>query len=146
MFREYEVVMWSCFTSPQQVNNLVGASKNLQEQEKEILRHLVHTAYFCKRIVVLEAEFKAYQVFFDENFGFFTGMHTDWLLLNEPELSLITPQTINLRYRELIQLYEDHLVPFVSQDQSKAYDLNTIVHNLNKVRERKNLNKIKKAP
>ena len=60
MFREFEVVMWSCFTSPSKVVELAGESNNPEEQEKEILNHLVHTAYYCKRLVVDEVEFKAF--------------------------------------------------------------------------------------
>ena len=61
----------------------------------------MNTAYYCKRQVTSDEEFEAYRAFFNKYFQIFEGKHTDWLLLNEPDITLITPEVINNRFEEL---------------------------------------------
>lgn len=61
--------------------------------------------------MVDEQEFEAFKAFFDSYFQIFEGKHTDWMLLNEPEIGCITPGKINKRYEELISIFEKYLKP-----------------------------------
>ena len=61
----------------------------------KIINHLVNTAYYCKSKITSEEEFESYKAFFNQYFSIFEGKHTEWLLMNEPEMSKVTPQLIN---------------------------------------------------
>jgi len=58
---------------------------------------LVNTAYYIKQQCVPEREFEAFKAYFNNNFKIFEGRHTEWLLLNEPDMSKITMSAINER-------------------------------------------------
>ena len=55
----------------------------------------MNTAYYCKRQVLGEEEFSCFKAFFNSYIQIFEGKHTDWLLLNEPDVSELVPFTVN---------------------------------------------------
>ena len=63
MFREFELIMWSCFSQTKHITALVNEQdleKDSDAVVKKIMSHLIHSAYYCKRLVVSEDEFKNY--------------------------------------------------------------------------------------
>jgi hypothetical protein len=95
MFREFEICLWNSFCQADALKMAVTGD-NLEADKKAIVNHLMNTAFFTKKLVVSDEEFLKFQAFFDKNFAVFQGKHTDWLLLNEPDPSGITPQKISL--------------------------------------------------
>ena len=89
MFREYELILWSCFSTEEKIAEIIlEAEENSPEFiKKQILNHLVNTAYYIKQKVTSEDNFEAYRAFFNSYFTIFEGKHTDWLLLNEPDMT-----------------------------------------------------------
>lgn len=128
--REFELVMWSCFSKPVRIKEIVAENQDAPEDfiEKQIINHLVNTAYYCKQQVTPEREFEAFKAFFNSHFKIFEGRHTEWLLLNEPDLSQLTPKIINQRYEELKAISEAEL-RFAGRKRERDY--NKIVQGLN---------------
>jgi len=62
MFREFELVMWSYFSMPDKIIDIIGESEKegVAAATTRVITHLVNTAYFCKRQVVSEEEFEAF--------------------------------------------------------------------------------------
>lgn len=113
MFREFELVLWSCFSTEDKIKELIAEhdeGENPEPVKKQVLNHLVNTAYYIKQTVTSEQDFECYRAFFNSYFTIFEGKHTDWLLLNEPDMTTITPHVINQRFQDLIQVINDHFV------------------------------------
>ena len=93
MFREFELILWSCFSTEDKLREIIceAEEENPESVKKQVLNHLVNTAYYIKQKVTSEDEFEAYRAFFNSYFTIFEGKHTDWLLLNEPDMSQVTP-------------------------------------------------------
>lgn len=111
MFREFELIMWSCFSDAKHIKALAPQEeldKDADAVVKRIMSHLINSAYYCKRMVVTEEEFRPFKVFFNNYFQTFEGKHTDWLLLEEPDVSAITLVVINNRYVELKKVHESN--------------------------------------
>lgn len=70
MFREFELVMWSCFATQEKIKEIIADLGEDQPEvgKKHLLNHLVNTAYYCKRQVTSEEEFEAYRAFFNKYF------------------------------------------------------------------------------
>ena len=87
--REFELVMWSCFSKPERIKEIAQEHKDSLPEviSKHIINHLVNTAYYCKQQVTPEREFEAFKAFFNSHFKIFEGRHTEWLLLNEPDIT-----------------------------------------------------------
>lgn len=71
MFHEFEVILWSCFSSKKNLQELlkdIDPSQGTVNCKKVVLNHLINTAYYTKRQVTSDQEFEVYQVFFDKNF------------------------------------------------------------------------------
>jgi hypothetical protein len=100
--------MWSCFSKPDKVKEIVEEHRDLKPEfiEKQIINHLVNTAYYCKQQVTPKSEFETFKAFFNSHFKIFEGRHTEWLLLNEPDISKVNPESINSRYSELRQILD----------------------------------------
>lgn len=77
-----------------------------------------------------DVSFESFRAFFNSYFQIFEGKHTDWLLLNEPDMSIVTPQLLNKRYQELIAVINEH---FVEPEKKKGQqrDYNRMVELLN---------------
>lgn len=82
-----------------------------------------------------EEAFEAYRAFFNSYFTIFEGKHTDWLLLNEPDMTQVTPEVLNQRYYELVTIINEH---FVEQTLKKGQlrDYNKMVAQLNEDAQR----------
>jgi hypothetical protein len=95
--REFELVMWSCFSKPIRIIEIINEHRDGTPEliSKQIINHLVNTAYYCKQQVTPEREFEAYKAFFNSHFKIFEGRHTEWLLLNEPDITQLSPVAIN---------------------------------------------------
>lgn len=93
-----------------------------------LLNHLVNTAYYCKRQLTPDEDFEAFKTFFNNYFQIFEGKHTEWQLLNEPDISQITPQVVNLRFEELQKIFEDEIQP--TEDLINMRDYNKMVEKL----------------
>ena len=93
MFREFELVLWSCFSTEEKIKEIVSECDEESPElvKKQVLNHLVNTAYYIKQQVTGEQFFESYRAFFNSYFTIFEGKHTDWMLLNEPEMSMVTP-------------------------------------------------------
>jgi len=130
MFREFELVIWSCFSLPNKIWSLVDEYAELRSSErvKQLLNHLVNTAYYCKRQLTSEEDFQAFKTFFNNYFQIFEGKHTEWQLLNEPDISTITPRVINLRFEELQSIFETEIQP--TDEINEHRDYNKMVQNL----------------
>ena len=65
--------------------------------------------------------------------GYFIGKHTDWLLLNEPETSLISPAVLNQTKNDLLSLYRSEIIKSRYKEEKQGIfhvDLNEIVAKL----------------
>ena len=63
MFREFELIMWSCFSQTRHIKALASEEDLAKDSDavvKKIMSHLIHSAYYCKRLVVSEEEFQNY--------------------------------------------------------------------------------------
>lgn len=141
MFHEYELVLWTCFSKPKIIKDLVRhlcsellgsfQCKQPEAGAKLIMNHLINTAYYTKRLVISEQSFECFYAFFDKNFPIFEGKHTDWILINEPELAEVTPLAINTRYASLAQKGQT-MVPFAEEVNNKhaIVDYNKMVTDL----------------
>lgn len=91
------------------------------------MNHLINTAFFTKEHTSTEQFFQLIRVFFEANFQVFQGRHTDWLLLNEPDLAEVTPLSVAMRYRKLHELYEAKQAAAVLPDfKTKGIDFNQL--------------------
>ena len=98
MFREFELILWSCFSTEDKIKEIVSEADDDSSPEtikKQILNHLINTAYYIKEKVTSPQLFETFRAFFNNYFTIFGGKHTDWLLLNEPEMDQVTPQVLN---------------------------------------------------
>ena len=68
MFRDFELVMWSCFATTEKIKEIASECDEPEIGKKQILNHLLHTAYYSKRQVTSEEEFEAYRAFFNKYF------------------------------------------------------------------------------
>ena len=94
MFREFELILWSCFSTEDKIKEIVAECEEDSSHEivkKQVLNHLINTAYYIKEKVTSHQLFETFRAFFNSYFTIFGGKHTDWLLLNEPEMGLVTP-------------------------------------------------------
>ncbi len=73
------------------------------------------TAYSTKGELSDERTVVAIQAFFSEHFGHFVGKHTQWLLMDEPKISKMTPIVLNKIRNDLIYVYKT----FLSKDNHK---------------------------
>lgn len=74
----------------------------------------------------------AVHAFFSNYFDYFIGKHTDWLLLNEPDTSKITPIVLNTMIRDLNHTFESKINKQTASkegpnDNLKGVDLNKVV-------------------
>ena len=106
MFREFELILWSSFSTEDKIKEIILEAEDDTPElvRKQVLNHLVNTAYFSKQKVTSDESFEAFRAFFNSYFTIFEGKHTDWLLLNEPDMTFITPQVLNQRYEELVTI------------------------------------------
>lgn len=116
MFREFEIVFWSCICDSDVLYGIlkditVNGKIDAPKAKKLLLNHLINTAYFTKRQVCDDEQFSQFQAFFDNNFQIFQGKHTDWLLLSEPDCFDITPVKLNCEFNRLMQVYNDVIAP-----------------------------------
>lgn len=65
------------------------------------------TAYFVKKYLSDEETHNIIEAFFSSNFPQFIGKHTEWLLLNEPDLSKINAVMLNDKLKEYKAKYEE---------------------------------------
>ena len=93
MFREFELVLWSCFSTEDKIKEIIAEVEEDSPEliKKQVLNHLVNTAYYIKQQVTGEQNFESFRAFFNSYFTIFEGKHTDWLLLNEPDMTCVTP-------------------------------------------------------
>ena len=121
--------MWSCFSTSEKIKEIVKSCEDQQELTKNtIIHHLINTAYYCKQKVVSEEEFEQFRAFFNVNFAF-EGKHTDWLLLNEPDISIINPSMINNRFEELKSILTQFHIKSTTNPPQRDY--NKMVARLN---------------
>ena len=122
--------MWSCFSKPERIKEIIDEHRDSSPEviSKQIINHTVNTAYYCKQQVTPEREFEAYKAFFNSHFKIFEGRHTEWLLLNEPDITQLTPEAINQRYDELKANSEQETL-FAGRRKDKDY--NKLVQGLN---------------
>ena len=65
MFREFEIVIWFCFCSQEELTAIIkdctsNAKVDTPKAKKQILNHLVNTAYFTKKQVSDESTFEQF--------------------------------------------------------------------------------------
>lgn len=105
MLREYEVLFWVALNQKKDIDQIVDEYKTEKGNEEElavqavvqaIRSRLMMTAFYTKQKMSTERTETAVHTFFCHYFDFFIGKHTDWLLLNEPEISAITPASLNV--------------------------------------------------
>ena len=50
MFREFELILWSCHSTEEKIREImsVGDDDSPEGVKKEVLNHLVNTAYYIK--------------------------------------------------------------------------------------------------
>ena len=65
------------------------------------------TAYCIKKYLSDEETHTIIEAFFSSNFPQFIGKHTEWLLLNEPDLTKINAVMLNDKLKEFKSLYEE---------------------------------------
>lgn len=110
-----------------------------------MLNHLVNTAYYVKQQTTSEKSFEAFRAFFNNYFTIFEGKHTDWLLLNEPEISEVTPEALNKRFEEFASIVNAYFTE-QSNKKSNFRDYNKMVEQLNEEAQREALqNQLAKA-
>ena len=83
-------------------------------------------SHYVKQKVTSEKVFEAYRAFFNSYFTIFEGKHTDWLLLNEPEMANVTPETLNRSYQELITIINENFIE-QTNNKRKRKDYNKMV-------------------
>lgn len=86
------------------------------------------TAFYTKTKMSGEKTELAIQAFFSMYFDFFIGKHTDWLLLNEPDISKITPVLLNRKMKSLMKTYQREIAkPDLFKKTENKADFNQIV-------------------
>ena len=91
------------------------------------------TAFYTKQNLSSKRTEQAIQTFFSIRLGYFIGKHTDWLLLNEPETSLISPAVLNQTKNDLLSLYRSEIIKSRYKEEKQGIfhvDLNEIVAKL----------------
>ena len=91
------------------------------------------TAFYTKQKLSSKRTEQAIQTFFSIRLGYFIGKHTDWLLLNEPETSLISPAVLNQTKNDLLSLYRSEIIKSRYKEEKQGIfhvDLNEIVAKL----------------
>ena len=53
MFREFELVLWSIFSSESKIKEIISEHKEETHEliKKQVLNHLINTAYYIKQTV-----------------------------------------------------------------------------------------------
>jgi len=102
--------------------------------QKMIINHLLQTAYYTKRRVTCDADFKQFRVFFDSQFQFFEGKHTEWLNSMRPDFeSVCTPQAIDDRFKALVEIFygklESH-APKAEPSKRRVIDYNQLTNKM----------------
>ena len=61
MFREFEIVLWYSFCSNETLQDAIsGEEDQIAQDKKAIINHLSHTAFYTKRVVSTEEDFRQY--------------------------------------------------------------------------------------
>ena len=133
LMREFEVIFWASLNQAEDIEAIVKENEKEPNPEtitiQAIRSHLMMTAFYTKQKLSDERTEAAIQAFFSHHFDYFIGKHTDWLLLNEPDTSKLTPMALNSTKLELSKLYQDELAK--SYDGKK--DTNIFQQDLNQV-------------
>jgi len=99
MLREFELFFWVSLNREEDIKAVIKEFRNEPNAEQmtvqAIRSRLMKTAYYTKQKLSPEKTEAAIQAFFSHYFDYFIGKHTDWLLLNEPDISKITPCVLN---------------------------------------------------
>jgi hypothetical protein len=97
MMREFEVIIWACINSKEQLDQ-EGILRDGEKEtpQKKILYRLLMTAFYLKEKYCKKHEFDVIKAYFVQNFPQFLGKYTtEWLLLAEPDMSFLTPRALN---------------------------------------------------
>lgn len=87
------------------------------------------TGYHIKKTLSDEDSANAISFFFSEHFPQFIGKHTEWLLLNEPDLDKIDAIMLNTNLKELKHIYE-LFTRKQNEEQNEEEDYNKLVEAL----------------
>lgn len=130
MFREYEIAFWASLNTEDDINKIKQEYASESNAESTIIQairsRITMTAFYTKQKISGEKTEKAVQAFFSNHFDYFIGKHTDWLLLNEPEIN-ITPMVINKTTKDLTNIYHKHIAKKESTLDNDQLDLNHVV-------------------
>lgn len=63
------------------------------------------TGFYIKKTLSDQETSESVEAYFRTHFPQFIGKHTEWLLLNEPELTWINPCSLNSQYKQLRSIY-----------------------------------------
>ena len=68
LFTEFELVVWTCFCKPAKISEVLEQCASEHSAMKQVLSHLINTAYYTKSACLGDACFQMIQAFFDQNF------------------------------------------------------------------------------
>lgn len=101
--REFEIIMWACLNSKEHLQRF----QNIQNPQQELLKRLMMTAFYIKENLSPKDEFECIKAFWVQNFNCFYGKYTtDFLIMEEPDLEVITPKVLNEKFMELKKIFE----------------------------------------
>lgn len=130
MMREFEILLWACLNSKEYLNDIIGKPNSLSS----LLTRLMMTAFYIKEKFSPQQESECIKAFWSQNFQYFLGKYTtEWLILEEPDLTKITPKVLNSKFIELKKLYEKSriLEKFNDDDEDdQNRDFNKMVEEL----------------
>lgn len=134
MLREFEILFWIALNQRKDIEKLVlefKAEKSAENLTVQAIRsRLMMTAFYTKTKLSSERTEQAVNAFFGQYFDYFIGKHTDWLLLNEPDVSQLTPAVLNGINKMLMKTYQTKLRRQFEGKHAEFIDLNSIVANI----------------
>ena len=83
MMREFEIIVWSIMARPEVLKEQ-GIAKD------QLFDHLLHIAYYVK-ISIEDGGCEPITAYFEQTYANFFINNSKWLLIHEPDLSLVTP-------------------------------------------------------
>lgn len=122
MMREFELIMWACLNSKEHLQKF----STMAEPQVQLLKRLMMTAFYIKEHMSPKLEFECIKAFWVQNFQCFYGKYTtDFLMLEEPDLTVITPKVLNDKFMELKKIYEkQRMLEKFNDDEDDANDQN----------------------
>ncbi|CDW83815.1 UNKNOWN [Stylonychia lemnae] len=103
MMREFEILLWACLNSQEYLKDII----NKPDAQKNIQYRILMTAFFLKEKFSSPQECDSIKAYLGKHFQNFMGKYTtEWLILEEPDLSMITPKVLNAKFCELKKIYE----------------------------------------